>query len=1042
MKKLTKVLVSVLLILVLGVTTCLFTGVFSSAQAVATDVSVRFAGVDKTDWLTLSGNTIQDADFKIVVSNMSEKDIIVTDLSHTGHSNITFTTWSEGMTIRAGKEVSFGISGDVDNNAVFTTTITYHVKKNPEETSETATAYIYATSFDYTTGHSEGYMESGFLILGLKTGLDLYPVNDSTYTTSKTKRAQGPVAGQSWVPMRDNSDIYDPTTTTTIYLDGSQYKKWEDFGLTFGFYSMPFDGDTARQIANMVGLEIDLSNSGSSTMTLSLSGFEASALPGGESKVTSNYDGSEGFFLHSENGATTKATFSGAIPTEAQTSIKLKMVGNGVGTMTDNFGGIINATSANFEATWNITVYNNDKTALRSRLEDLALEGLNAGSYRDGWSAYEKALKDAYQTLGTIKVKASDVQSALNKLNTAYDKLVDNNGYTNNYRYAVVITNNYYYKGDDDSNPVAMSSHPAYDMTVENGSTYHPIIIADGGYSQPINRKRVVTEKVINVDASTNYTEVINQYYWYINESRFNALNNEFKKKPTKDSQGNNLYTDESWNAYADAIAKTAEDLKKDNIFQKDIDDDCDAIVEARDNLEREGIDTVWLAEGMAWAEQILFNEYNYEDYEDYYDGEEVNYEWNSDELFQSQYTLDLITDLYDAYNNAAEILDEDYTKDQTDAAAVVLWNAIYNLKVVDEEKGLLYETFYGHADVNHYGYYDDFDPVCEDPGLKPLYDDIMDNTSGTYQLNEDEFTSDSWYALQDALKGDYSEGMFMHARTEEPYEAPNNPMGVLYVPAYSMINNIFYLASQDDLNACRDNLLAKVRGLEYELDFSDLEALKDRLADFELTDYTDSTAAAFDTELQKATAMLTALESAQHYGDEDPITQAEIDAQYAALEAAEAQLILKPYFDVDDETPEAVQINTEKGYVYGETIGKTVNQVLEDLNIVHDSEDVVPRVFKKNGTEVPRNAAIGTGYELRLYVDGDVCQTLKLVVVGDVNGDAKITEADFNSVYACATGTGDDLEGIFKEAADVNGDNVLDLSDAATLLMKIRANS
>lgn len=1040
MKKLTRVLVSVLLVLVLGVTTCLFTGVFSSAQAVATDVSVRFIGVDKTDWVTLNGTTIQDEGFKLVVSNMSEKDIVLTDLSHTGHSNITFANWSEGMTIKAGKEVSFGISGDTENNAVFTTTATYHIKKNPEVTSERATAYIYCTSYDYATGRTDAYMDSGFLVLGLKTAMYLYPVVDSSYTTTKVKRDQGPIIGQSWIPKPANSNIYDPTTTTTIYVDGSQYSKWEDFGFTFSYNSVEFEDGNARQIANMVGIEIDLSNSGSSTMTLALNGTEASTLPGGEAHVTSNYDGSEGFFLHSENGTLTRSNFSGSIPTEAQTSIKLKLIGNGVGTMTDNFGGIINATSANFEATWNITVYNNDKTALRSRLEELAQEGLNAASYRGGWADYEKALKAAYQVLGTIKVKATDVQTALNNLNTAYNKLVDN-GYNNNYRYAVVITNHYYYKGTDDSNPVATSANPTYDMQVVNGSTYSPEVLSNGDYAQPINRSRVVTSKKIQVDASTNYTDVINQYYWYVNDSRYQTLKKEYDKKPQFDSQGNRLYTVETWDAYAAAIAKAAEDLTKDNIFQKDIDDDCDAIVEARDALVREGIDTVWLSEGMAWAEQILYNEYIYDDYYDYYD-DDVDYAWDSDQLFSSMYSLDKLNNLDDAFNEADEILkDPDYTKEQTDAAAVKLWNAIYDLTVVDNEKGLLYETSTNHADINHYGYYDPFDMVCEDPGLKPLFNDIIDNTQGNYKLNEEDFTADSWYALQDALYGDYSQGMFMHARTEEPYEAPDNPMGVLYVPAYSMINNIFYLSSQSDYNACRDNLLDKVNHLEYELDFAALAELADAGAEIELEAYTDSSAEAFAAELQKTAAMLEKLDQPQCYGDENPISQADIDAQYAALEAAQNALVPRPYLDVKDTAPENVTINTEKGNLYGETVDKTVSQVIDDLQIFNNSEDVVVRVFNKNNVEVPRNAKIGTGYELRLYVDEDVCQTIKMVVAGDVNGDANVNQADFNGTYGCAIGAGTELDGVFKEAADVNGDGVVDLSDAVTLLMKTKAN-
>ena len=61
---------------------------------------------------------------------------------------------------------------------------------------------------------------------------------------------------------------------------------------------------------------------------------------------------------------------------------------------------------------------------------------------------------------------------------------------------------------------------------------------------------------------------------------------------------------------------------------------------------------------------------------------------------------------------------------------------------------------------------------------------------------------------------------------------------------------------------------------------------------------------------------------------------------------------------------------------------------------------------------------------------DGEVYETHTYVIKGDVIGDAKVTENDFALVYDYAFFE-DTLEGYFLEAADLNGDGVVDLSDA-----------
>ena len=77
---------------------------------------------------------------------------------------------------------------------------------------------------------------------------------------------------------------------------------------------------------------------------------------------------------------------------------------------------------------------------------------------------------------------------------------------------------------------------------------------------------------------------------------------------------------------------------------------------------------------------------------------------------------------------------------------------------------------------------------------------------------------------------------------------------------------------------------------------------------------------------------------------------------------------------------------------------------------------------------------AVGTGYTVTLSdTAGEVFETHTFVVMGDVVGDAGVGENDFVLVYDYAFFE-DSLTGVFKEAADVNDDGLIDLSDAVTI--------
>ena len=655
--------------------------------------------------------------------------------------------------------------------------------------------------------------------------------------------------------------------------------------------------------------------------------------------------------------------------------------------------------------------YNNNKGALRERLNALSALGLNKASYKSGWDAYETALKNAYTVLGTMKKTAGEVSSALTTLNNAYNNLV---------RYAVVYTNHNYYQGNDNTNPVQITQK--IDMKVTNKASYPVDVLTNGTYQDyPFNRTNVVRTKNIDVGDATNFTDTINQYYWYVDTAELEAAIATQAAKVHVDEDGNDIYSADSWQNYVDEAANATRTLNDLTLFQTDIDAATKALNQAEKDLVKLDIDTEWLEEGIGWAANIIDNSYD----------DDFGRDWQTGELFGSPYAQTLYANLVSAYNEAVEVTnDPDFTKAQADRVCVALWQAINDLRVVDNTtKGIYNVDSVYHADIDRYGYIQGLkDKLIEPNGLRVVYNDILDNTSGTYQLNEADFTEDSWHMLNDALYGDFAQGSWACAATEEPYPTYDGE-DEMSVPAYSMINNIWFLASQADYNACRDNLIDKVNKLEWIVDASALEEKQAEATEYDLSLYTKSSADALKAVIEDAAAKLEKLEEPQLYGDAEAVTNAVVAETVSELDTAIANLKLRPTLTPASEDVEFVE--SEDSTIYGETIGQTVDEALKDLTIVNDTEDVIIKIYDNNNVEQALNAKIGTGYRVVLSgTDGEVYETHTYVIKGDVIGDAKVSENDFALVYDYAFFE-DTLEGYFLEAADLNGDGVVDLSDA-----------
>ena len=995
MKKFSKVLLTLLLVLCVACASLSISGVLSFAQAIPQGVSASFTGVDK-DWVTLSGTTIQDSALMVKIDNQSDSTIVLQKIENNG-INVTYTNWENNKELIPSGITNIGISGTTNNNQVLKVTVTYYVKGNPTATAETCSAYIYCTTYEgYQTATSEGYIPfnanpfSGHTMhaFGVQTFHYFYPVSTHSLSYADT----------------DSNDRGQARNVIELYVDSSTYPTWDSLNGKLQLYNKK--GGTLDSRDHAYFDKIDLEQS-SDTGSFIVGGYGVSGSTKTlSSEFNNDQDNPSGFYFEAGNDLTVDIGITGTIPSEATSTVTLKL---------REFGqtGVTGQKTVEMNPQWDITIYNNNKTELRELLQQHAGYGLNQASYKSGWDAYETALKNAYTVLGTNDVTASQVSSAVTSLNNAYNALV---------RYAVVITNHYFYEGGNDQNPVQFAKK--YEMQVTNGASHSLEVLTNGTYPDyAFNRTNVTAQKLIQVGEDTNYTETVNQYYWYVDTSALEAAIATQAAKVHVDEDNNPIYTDDSWQAYEAEAAKAVTVLNDKSLFQADIDAETKALNDAEKALVKLDIDIEWLTEGIAWADQIINSSYD----------DDFGYGWQTEELFASEYAQERYTAFNQAYNDAVEVTnDPNYTKAQADRVCAALWQAIGDLRTVDETtKGLLRVGGVRHADIDQYGYYKGIqDQHTEATGLRVVYNDILDNTSGTYRLNETDFTEDSWAMLQDALYGDFAQGSYFCAATMEPY-AVDSDAGELSVPAYSMINNIWFLASQADYNACRDNLIDKVNNLEWIVgDYSELEALLEQAHGFDSALYTANSYAGLQTAMDICDAAVEKLTEPQLYGDPDAITDSVIEQRIEELRAAIDALVLKPYLTA---TVEHIRFAGESGSViYGESYGCTAEQALQHLNIEHNTEDVVIAVYPM-GSDTPCALVdrIGTAYTVVLSgVDGEIYETHTYVIAGDVIGDAQITDSDFALVYDYAFNE-DSLEGLYLEAADVNGDGLVDLTDA-----------
>ena len=117
-----------------------------------------------------------------------------------------------------------------------------------------------------------------------------------------------------------------------------------------------------------------------------------------------------------------------------------------------------------------------------------------------------------------------------------------------------------------------------------------------------------------------------------------------------------------------------------------------------------------------------------------------------------------------------------------------------------------------------------------------------------------------------------------------------------------------------------------------------------------------------------------------------------------------------------------------ESTHIRAVAAGKTVAQLWDGIN-----EKAYVTVYNADGTVADSNALAATGMVAKLMVNGQVIDTVTVVVTGDVNGDGKISITDVTAVkYHVLEKTL--LTGVYLIAADASNDGKVSITDVTQI--------
>lgn len=119
-------------------------------------------------------------------------------------------------------------------------------------------------------------------------------------------------------------------------------------------------------------------------------------------------------------------------------------------------------------------------------------------------------------------------------------------------------------------------------------------------------------------------------------------------------------------------------------------------------------------------------------------------------------------------------------------------------------------------------------------------------------------------------------------------------------------------------------------------------------------------------------------------------------------------------------------------GTIKGIKIETTTAQLV--ANLANDSADI--KICDLNGIEVT-GGVLCTGMTVKLIIDGIVRDELTIIILGDVNGDGKISITDYTLVRLDILGL-KSLAGVFNKAGDINEDGKISITDYTLIRLDI----
>ena len=131
-----------------------------------------------------------------------------------------------------------------------------------------------------------------------------------------------------------------------------------------------------------------------------------------------------------------------------------------------------------------------------------------------------------------------------------------------------------------------------------------------------------------------------------------------------------------------------------------------------------------------------------------------------------------------------------------------------------------------------------------------------------------------------------------------------------------------------------------------------------------------------------------------------------------------------------DGSTTIVVDRSGTTAYLTGMTAGTTVDALRAQLQ----NEETQIRVLR-NGVELSDDELVGTGCVVQCVSVNDpqtVYESVTVLLMGDVDGDGAVTQADYSAVSKAMFNPSAIAEGVYRLAADLNGDTVLDGFDLA----------